>query len=104
MLHGEAVKLGKDESAEIKSRIGLILFAVYAAIYAGFVFINTLSPKTMGTRIFMGLNLAIVYGFGLIILAIIMGILYNHYCTNLENKMNKPQGDAALESDTEEKA
>lgn len=90
MLHGEAVKLGKDEAAAQKSKIGLILFGVYALIYAGFVAINTLTPKTMGTRIFLGLNLAVVYGFGLIILAIIMGVAYNHYCTRLERKLNKP--------------
>lgn len=97
MLHGEAVKLGKDEAADIKSKIGLILFAVYAAIYAGFVVINTLSPKTMGTKIIFGLNLAVVYGFGLIILAIIMGVIYNNYCTKLENRLNSPSKDAQAE-------
>ncbi len=89
MLHGEAVKLEKDEAAAIKSKVGLILFGVYALIYAGFVAINTLSPKTMGARVFLGLNLAVVYGFGLIILAIIMGVAYNHYCTKLEDRLNK---------------
>jgi len=89
MLHGEAVKLDKDDSATEKSRIGLILFGVYSLIYAGFIVINTLTPKTMGIRVFLGLNLAVVYGFGLIILAIIMGIVYNRICTNLEERMNK---------------
>lgn len=90
MLHGEAVKLEKDESAALKSKIGLILFGVYALIYAGFIVINTLTPKTMGTRIILGLNLSVVYGIGLIILAIVMGIAYNHFCTKMEDKMNKP--------------
>lgn len=90
MLHGEAVKLEKDESAALKSKVGLILFGVYALIYAGFVAINTLTPKAMGTRIIWGLNLSVVYGIGLIILAIIMGIAYNHFCTKMEDKMNKP--------------
>ena len=90
MLHGKAVKMEKDEAAAIKSKIGLILFGVYSLIYAGFVVINTLIPKTMGTQIFFGLNLAVVYGFGLIILAIIMGVIYNHVCTKLEDKLNKP--------------
>lgn len=88
MDHGEAVKLGKDNAEKIKSKVGLILFGVYSAIYAGFVFINTLSPKTMGVTVMFGLNLAVLYGFGLIILAIVMGLLYNHYCTRMENKMN----------------
>lgn len=95
MHHGEAVKLGKDESAAIKSKLGLILFGVYSLIYAGFVAINTLTPQTMGAQVFGGLNLAVVYGFGLIILAIVMGVIYNHICTKLEDKMNKPEAEAA---------
>ena len=83
MLHGEAAKLEQDDAAAVKSRIGLILFGVYSLIYAGFVIINTLSPKIMGLQVFLGLNLAVVYGFGLIILAIIMGVVYNRVCTKL---------------------
>lgn len=90
MLHGEAVKLEKDEAAALKSKIGLYLFGVYSLIYAGFVALNTLIPQSLGTRVFLGLNLAVVYGFGLIILAIVMGVIYNHVCTKLEDKMNIP--------------
>jgi flagellar biosynthesis/type III secretory pathway M-ring protein FliF/YscJ len=32
------------------------------------------------------LNLAIVYGFGLIILALVQAVIYNQYCTRLEEK------------------
>lgn len=102
MLHGEAVKLEKDEAAALKTKIGLILFGVYSLVYAGFVVINTLTPKTMGLQIFLGLNLAAVYGFGLIILAIVMGLLYNHYCTHLEDKLNKPPEAADAESKEKE--
>lgn len=105
MLHGEAVKMEKDESIAAKTKLGLILFAFYSAIYAGFVIINTLTPKTMGTRIFLGLNLAVVYGFGLIILAIIMGVIYNRICTKMEDRMNKePEtepGDKGKEKEAE---
>jgi uncharacterized membrane protein (DUF485 family) len=104
MLHGEAVKLEKDEAASIKSKVGLVLFGIYSLIYAGFVFINTLTPKTMGTKIIFGLNLAVVYGFGLIILAIIMGVLYNHYCTKLENRLNKEKPGAGEEEKVEKEA
>ncbi len=104
MLHGEAVKLEKDESAAIKSKVGLVLFGIYSLIYAGFVFINTLTPKTMGTKIIFGLNLAVVYGFGLILLAIIMGVLYNHYCTKLEDRLNKEQPGAGAEEKIEKEA
>jgi uncharacterized membrane protein YciS (DUF1049 family) len=38
-----------------------------------------------------GLNLAVFYGFGLILSAIIMGIIYNAICTRYENEMNKEE-------------
>ncbi len=88
MQQHEAVELGEDKAAKFKSKVGLILFGVYSFIYAGFVFVNTWSPKIMETKIILGLNLAVFYGFFLIILAIVMGIVYNHYCTKMENKLN----------------
>jgi uncharacterized membrane protein (DUF485 family) len=88
MDHGSAAKMDKDNASEIKSKIGLILFAVYGLIYAGFIAINTLWPKVMEIYVLLGLNLAVVYGFGLIILAIIMGLIYNAICTNYEKKLN----------------
>jgi uncharacterized membrane protein (DUF485 family) len=42
----------------------------------------------METEIFFGLNLAIVYGFGLILFAIILGIIYNYFCTKKEDELN----------------
>ena len=54
--------------------------------------INTLSPATMGREILLGLNLAVVYGFGLIIVAIILGLIYNAICTRIEHKLNGPTG------------
>jgi len=94
MQQHEAVKLGKDNAEGFKSKVGLILFGLYSLIYAGFVFINTLSPKTMEVKVVLGLNLAVFYGFGLIILAIIMGIIYNHYCTKMEKKLNEEEEEA----------
>lgn len=89
MLHGSTVELGKDHAADRKSKLGLKLFFVYAIIYAGFVFIAITYPDMMGLRVFFGLNLAIVYGFFLILLAIIMGFLYHLACSRLEDKLNK---------------
>lgn len=91
MLHGPAVKLEKDNASAVKSKLGLKLFAVYALIYAGFVVINMVDPALMELKIIAGLNLAVVYGFGLIILAIIMGIIYNGICTDCEERMNKTE-------------
>lgn len=44
----------------------------------------------MGVELIGGQNIAIIYGFGLIALAVVMGFIYNYLCTQMENKMNKP--------------
>ncbi len=89
MLHEPVAVIGKDNAAAKKSRLGVILFIVYTVIYAGFVLIGLTKPELMGLEIIGGQNIAIIYGFGLIILAIVMGFVYNFFCTRMENKMNK---------------
>ncbi|MCK5148204.1 DUF485 domain-containing protein [bacterium] len=93
MDHGPTVKLGRDDAAEFKSKLGLQLFFVYGFIYAGFVFLNTIKPMLMAKSVFFGLNLAVVFGFGLIILAIIMGLVYNAVCTKKENEFSKTESE-----------
>jgi uncharacterized membrane protein (DUF485 family) len=89
MLHEPSAQLGIENASPRKAKLGVKLFFVYLIIYAGFVVIGLTDPEIMGYKIFGGQNLAIVYGFGLIILAIIMGFIYNYACTRLENKLNK---------------
>ena len=93
MDHGPTSEWGEDRASEYKARLGIYLFIVYCIVYAGFVVINTVSPKVMGVIVFAGLNLAAVYGFGLILLAIIMGLIYNAMCTAAEDRMNTPAGE-----------
>ncbi|WP_145122345.1 DUF485 domain-containing protein [Rosistilla oblonga] len=64
------------------SRIGLILFFCYLLLYSGFVFINALSPDSMDMQPIEGINLAIVYGFVLIVGAFAMALLYGLLCKN----------------------
>jgi uncharacterized membrane protein (DUF485 family) len=87
--HGPATEWGVDNASEYKSKLGVIMFVVYVLVYAGFIAINVISPKTMGLVVIAGLNLAIVYGFGLIVLAIIMGLIYNSLCSKKEDELNK---------------
>ena len=88
MLHEPAPKSPeRDHALAAKSKLGVKLFWAYCLIYAGFVVINTLKPKLMGTEVMLGQNLAVVYGFGLIFLAIVLGLVYNHMCTRLEDSM-----------------
>ena len=62
------------------ARIGLILFSVYLLLYGGFVLLNAFSPDTMETTPLAGINLAILYGFGLIVAAWILALVYGWLC------------------------
>jgi cytosine/uracil/thiamine/allantoin permease len=84
MLHEPATPAGKDPAAPYKMRLGLKMFAIYALFYAGFVAINLLSPLTMASIVFAGLNLATVYGFALIIGALVEALIYHVLCRRKE--------------------
>jgi uncharacterized membrane protein (DUF485 family) len=84
MLHEPAAPVGKDPASPYKMRLGVWMFLLYAAIYAGFVAINLLRPTLMETPIVLGLNLAVAYGLGLIILALILALIYNRLCGKRE--------------------
>jgi uncharacterized membrane protein (DUF485 family) len=62
------------------ARIGLVLFAIYLVFYGGFVLLNAFSPATMESMPIAGINLAIVYGFGLIVAAFVLALLYGVLC------------------------
>lgn len=91
MDHGPSVELGEDLASEKKSKLGLKLFFVYTLVYFGFVLINTINPTLMEKQIMFGLNLAVVYGMGLIIFAIILGLAYNKICSNYEDQLNNKE-------------
>ncbi len=57
-------------------RIGFILFGIYVLLYGGFVFLCAFAPETMEQTPITGVNLAILYGFALIIAAFVMALLY----------------------------
>ncbi len=62
------------------ARIGIVLFAVYLLLYGGFVFLNAFAADLMETTPIAGVNLAILYGFGLIIAALLLDLLYGVLC------------------------
>ncbi|KIH77994.1 Protein of unknown function, DUF485 [Geoalkalibacter ferrihydriticus] len=88
MGHGPAVKLGKDNAAGYKAKIGITMFFVYTSIYFIFVLINITKPTLMQIQVF-GLNLSVVYGISLIVGAFLLALVYNHFCTQAENRLNK---------------
>ena len=62
------------------ARVGLILFAVYLAVYAGFIYLSAFARDVMAKPSVGGVNLATVYGFGLILGAFVMALLYMVLC------------------------
>ncbi len=87
MGHGPAVKLGKDNAASYKTKLGIKMFIAYSLVYATFVIINTTNPKLMEASI-MGQTAAVIWGFGLISLALVMAVIYNSFCNKAEKQMN----------------
>jgi uncharacterized membrane protein (DUF485 family) len=68
------------------SRVGLILFGVYLLLYGGFVFLNAFAPESMEVIPVAGVNLAIVFGFGLILAAFVLALVYGFLCKATEEK------------------
>ena len=86
MDHGPSNEWKEDaKTSRLKSKIGIWMFAAYSIIYATFILINVIDPELMGLDI-GNLNLAIVYGFGLIVFALILALVYNAICNSIEKK------------------
>jgi len=92
MSHGPATQWGEDKAIAYKTKFGLYLFIIYVLVYIGFIAINVASPHTMAMTVFAGQNLAVVYGFGLIALAFVMGIIYDYLCSQKEDELNETEG------------
>jgi len=91
MLHKPTVCSDPDHAIEYKKRVGVFMFILYGIIYSGFVVINFVKPILMEKIIFAGLNLAVVYGFGLIVFALILALIYNTLCAKEETRVNTPE-------------
>ncbi len=63
------------------ARLGHLLFVLYTILYGAFVLINAFRPETMEATPLAGVNLAILFGFGLIIVAFLFAIVYGVLCT-----------------------
>jgi uncharacterized membrane protein (DUF485 family) len=88
MRHEPASSLEPDHAIGYKKRVGVIMFLMYSLFYAGFVIVNLANPLAMEMEIFGGLNLAVVYGFGLIVVALVLALIYNTLCGLEEKRLN----------------
>ena len=96
MLHEPAIPAGKDPAAPYKAKLGIWMFIFYSIFYASFVAINLINPLAMATIVFAGLNLATVYGFALIIVALLEALVYDWMCRQKEAEF--AQADASKSS------
>lgn len=62
--------------AQRNARLGLVLFGVYATFYAAFVLASAFAADVMDTKPLFGLNLAVLSGFALIGLALLLALVY----------------------------
>jgi len=104
VLHEPAAKNGNEVESPYKTRLGAWMFLIYAVVYGGFVAINVIKPVLMETLVVFGLNLAVVYGFGLIIFALVLALIYNHKCLVHEKEHVRANvaGDASANSTGED--
>lgn len=80
--HGPADSAGHDneQTSARNARYGMVLFVVYLVFYGGFVLLNAFYPAEMDKIPFGGVNLAILYGFGLIGAALLLALVYGWLC------------------------
>jgi uncharacterized membrane protein (DUF485 family) len=85
-MHVNSTIEEKESVTQLKSSLGVRLFFIYSICYAGFVFLGVFHYQLLATTVFGGLNLAVVYGMSLILFALVLGVVYNYYCTKYEDE------------------
>ena len=86
-FHGSVEK--EQEDADViahNSRWGVILFFVYVLFYGGFMGLSAFYFDLMSRPALFGVNLAVVYGFGLILLAFLLAAIYMAVCRVAKSK------------------
>ena len=74
------------------ARAGLWLFAVYVVLYAGFMVLSAFYPERMRQSAVAGVNLAVAYGFGLIVGAFLLALVYMFLVRGRAADADGPEG------------
>jgi uncharacterized membrane protein (DUF485 family) len=69
-----------DAHVSPNAKLGLGLFLVYLLFYLGFMGIAAFNYSLFASAPFGGVNLAILYGMGLILLALVLALVYMKLC------------------------
>lgn len=85
MDHGCNQRQTEDPAAVAwNQRLGLVLFWMYAASYGLFLLLCVMAGPTLQATWLWGLSNAVVLGFGLIVLAIVIAMVYGLACRTTE--------------------
>lgn len=74
-----------EQTSARSTRYGRLLFVGYALLYAGFMYLNAFRPDDMQKLPWGGINLAVLYGLGLILAAFVLALFYDWLCRLLAN-------------------
>ena len=66
--------------AQNNARLGLWLLAPYVLLYGSFVLVSAFQPTLMERTPWLGVNLAIWWGFALIVAALVTSLVYGVLC------------------------
>ena len=72
-----------------------MLFLCYLVLYGGFMLLNAFAPSLMEATPLAGVNLAVLYGLGLIVTAFFLALLYDWCCPNSQAEQAAKQRNPA---------
>lgn len=83
--HGPAEQMPEDAAVSARNaRVGWRLFLVYLAIYLTYCLLVAFRLDAMRAVGWGGVNVAILYGFGLIVAAFVIALIYAWLCRGRE--------------------
>jgi len=81
MDHGSNQHQVEDPAVIVwNQRLGLKLFAIYAAVYFLYIVICVAWVELLDATWVLGIPNSVVFGFGLILLALVIALIYGLFC------------------------
>ena len=95
--HANQMQREDPRAVAFNARLGMWLFLLYASFYVGFVLICTFRPVWM-QHLIAGVNLAVWYGFGLIVFALVLALIYMWACGGNKQQDEAPSATEEVQS------